>query len=108
MAKKKESKARRFSHLLSPIEIGPVTLKNRIVLAPMNETMSGVNGEMTEQCLAYFAARAKGGSRSVDTRGGKQPPASSPRVVAAAEENQAERRSSAAARTGRTARRRGK
>jgi 2,4-dienoyl-CoA reductase-like NADH-dependent reductase (Old Yellow Enzyme family) len=34
-----------FAHILSPIKIGPVELKNRIALAPMNETMSGVNGE---------------------------------------------------------------
>jgi 2,4-dienoyl-CoA reductase-like NADH-dependent reductase (Old Yellow Enzyme family) len=44
-----------FAHILSPIKIGPVELKNRIALAPMNETMSGVNGESTEQMLAYFA-----------------------------------------------------
>ena len=56
-----------FSHILSPIKIGPVELKNRIVLAPMNETMSGVNGEATEQMIAYFAARAKGGAALVTT-----------------------------------------
>jgi len=56
-----------FSHVLSPIKIGPVELKNRISLAPMNETMSGVNGEATEQMLAYFAARAKGGTALVST-----------------------------------------
>jgi hypothetical protein len=57
MSDKKE-----FAHILSKIKIGPVELKNRIALAPMNETMSGVNGESTEQMLAYFAARAKGGA----------------------------------------------
>lgn len=56
-----------FAHILSPIKIGPVELKNRIALAPMNETMSGVNGESTEQMLAYFAARAKGGTGLVST-----------------------------------------
>jgi 2,4-dienoyl-CoA reductase-like NADH-dependent reductase (Old Yellow Enzyme family) len=57
----------RFFHLLSPIRIGPIELKNRIGLAPMNETMSGVNGEATEQMLSYFAARAKGGAGLVST-----------------------------------------
>lgn len=57
----------KFKTILSPIKIGPVELKNRIVLAPMNETMSGVNGEATEQMLAYFAARAKGGTAMVTT-----------------------------------------
>ncbi len=56
-----------FKHILSPIKIGPIELKNRIALAPMNETMSGVNGESTEQMLSYFAARAKGGAGLVST-----------------------------------------
>ncbi|MBU1172248.1 MAG: NADH:flavin oxidoreductase [Proteobacteria bacterium] len=58
---------KKFEHILSPIKIGPVELKNRIVLAPMNETMSGHNGESTEQMLSYFAARAKGGAALVST-----------------------------------------
>jgi 2,4-dienoyl-CoA reductase-like NADH-dependent reductase (Old Yellow Enzyme family) len=62
MSDKKE-----FSHILSPIKIGPVELKNRIMLAPMNETMSGVNGEATEQMISYFGARAKGGTALVCT-----------------------------------------
>lgn len=57
----------KFEHILSPINIGPVELKNRLVLAPMNETMSGHNGEATEQMLSYFAARAKGGASLVST-----------------------------------------
>lgn len=56
-----------FTHIFSPIKIGPVELKNRISLAPMNETMSGMNGEATDQMLAYFAARAKGGTALVCT-----------------------------------------
>ncbi len=66
MAEKKE-KEQTFDHLLSPIKIGPIELKNRIALAPMNETMSGVNGEATEQMNSYFAARAKGGAGLVST-----------------------------------------
>jgi len=56
-----------FTNILSPIKIGPIELKNRIVLAPMNETMSGHNGDATEQMHAYFAARAKGGAALVST-----------------------------------------
>ena len=33
----------------------------------MNEVLSGVNGEVTEQLLSYFAARAKGGTALVST-----------------------------------------
>ncbi len=64
MAKKKKvtSKGKSaFKHLLSPTKIGPIDLKNRIVLAPMNEVMSGMDGAVTEQQMSYFAARAKGG-----------------------------------------------
>jgi 2,4-dienoyl-CoA reductase-like NADH-dependent reductase (Old Yellow Enzyme family) len=52
----------KFDAIFSPINIGPVELKNRIALAPMNETMSGHNGEAIEQMVAYFVARAKGAS----------------------------------------------
>lgn len=58
---------KKIEHLSKPIKIGPFELKNRMVLAPMNETMSGVNGEATEQMLSYFAARAKGGAALVST-----------------------------------------
>lgn len=64
---KESKKEGAFKHLLSPKKLGPIELKNSISLAPMNETMSGVNGEVTEQLLAYFAARAKGGAGLVCT-----------------------------------------
>ncbi len=72
MAQKKSKKTSRkkpstFSNLLSPITIGPVELKNRISLAPMNETFSGVDGETTDQMISYFAARAKGGAGLIST-----------------------------------------
>jgi 2,4-dienoyl-CoA reductase-like NADH-dependent reductase (Old Yellow Enzyme family) len=56
-----------LKNLTAPIKIGSFELKNRMVLAPMNETTSGVNGEATEQCIAYFGARAKGGAAMVIT-----------------------------------------
>jgi 2,4-dienoyl-CoA reductase-like NADH-dependent reductase (Old Yellow Enzyme family) len=65
MAKKLEKK--QLKTLTSPIRIGDLELKNRMWLAPMNDTLSGHNGEMTEQCLSYFAARAKGGAAVVST-----------------------------------------
>jgi len=51
-----------FPTLLSPIKIGPLQLKNRIAMAPMNETLSDGDGRVSEQLCAYFAARAKGGT----------------------------------------------
>ncbi len=67
MNKEIDSQTTGFKNLLMPIKIGPLELKNRIALAPMNETMSGVNGEATEQMLSYFAARAKGGAGLITT-----------------------------------------
>ena len=61
------SEENKFKTILSPINLGPVEIKNRIMLAPMNETMSGHNGEVTEQCVAYFGARAKGGTGLLTT-----------------------------------------
>ena len=58
----KQKGAAMFRNLLSPIQIGNVELKNRIAVAPMQEYMSGYNGEVTEQTLAYIGARAKGGA----------------------------------------------
>ncbi|MCZ7665101.1 MAG: NADH:flavin oxidoreductase [Thermoleophilia bacterium] len=51
-----------FGHLLSPIKIGGLEIKNRIALSPMNETFSDGEGRAGEQCIAYFAARARGGT----------------------------------------------
>ncbi|MBI5444340.1 MAG: NADH:flavin oxidoreductase [Deltaproteobacteria bacterium] len=56
-----------FSNILSPIKIGSVELKNRIALAPMNETLSDGGGRATEQLISYFAARAKGGTGLLTT-----------------------------------------
>ena len=58
----KEQIKSKFPHLLAPIEIGDVELKNRIAVAPMQDFMCGPNGEVTEQSLGYIGARAKGGA----------------------------------------------
>ena len=61
------SNSNSFPNLFSPRKIGPVELKNRFVVAPMNETFSGINGEATPQVISYFAARAKGGYGLITT-----------------------------------------
>jgi len=50
-----------FKSLFSPIKIGPVEIKNRFVLAPMNVHMANADGSVSEQEICYYAARAKGG-----------------------------------------------
>lgn len=47
--------------LLRPITIGPVNIKNRIVMAPMNTGFAGPNGELTDKMIDYYEKRAKHG-----------------------------------------------
>lgn len=48
-------------NLLSPITIGPARVKNRIVMAPMNTSFAGPNGEVTDKMIDYYEKRAKHG-----------------------------------------------
>jgi len=52
-----------YPELFEPIRIGSCEIENRIVMAPMNTLFSWDNqGYVNEQILAYYAARAKGGT----------------------------------------------
>ncbi len=51
-----------FHHLLSPGRIGPVALRNRIVLAPMGDRLANDDGTVSERQAAYLEARARGGA----------------------------------------------
>lgn len=46
--------------LLSPLTIGSMTLRNRVVMPPMGTNFAAVTGEMTPRHLAYYRERAKG------------------------------------------------
>jgi 2,4-dienoyl-CoA reductase-like NADH-dependent reductase (Old Yellow Enzyme family) len=48
-------------HLFSPLEIRSVTLRNRIVMAPMCMSSASENGHATDWHLAHYTARAIGG-----------------------------------------------
>ncbi len=52
--------ARPFPRLFSPLRIGSVTLRNRIVSSG-HDTVMAVDGFVTERLIAYQAARAAGG-----------------------------------------------
>ena len=57
-----------FPELFQPIKIANCEIKNRIVMAPMNTVFSMDNmGYINEQILAYYAARAKGGTGLIIT-----------------------------------------
>lgn len=50
-----------FPHLFTPLQVGPVTLKNRIVNSA-HQTGFASGGRYTDQLLAYHQERARGGA----------------------------------------------
>lgn len=50
-----------YEQLFSPIQIGSLTVKNRFVMPAMHSNTGLANHEFSDQSIAYFAARAKGG-----------------------------------------------
>ncbi len=50
-----------FPHLFSPLQIGPLRLKNR-VLSSGHDTVMADHGHVTDQLVAYHRARAEGGA----------------------------------------------
>jgi 2,4-dienoyl-CoA reductase-like NADH-dependent reductase (Old Yellow Enzyme family) len=57
-----------YPELFQPIRIGNCKIDNRIVMAPMNVLMNtGNTGLVNEQVLAYYAARARGGTGLIIT-----------------------------------------
>ncbi|MGB8650263.1 MAG: mycofactocin system FadH/OYE family oxidoreductase 2 [Mycobacteriales bacterium] len=56
----------RYKHLLSPLQLGPLVLKNRVVFSA-HLTNYAADGMPTEQHAAYYAARAAGGAGLIIT-----------------------------------------
>ncbi len=52
----------RLEKLFEPIRVGRVNLKNRIVMPPMGTNLADADGLATEEMIAYYAERAKGGA----------------------------------------------
>ncbi|BDF34251.1 oxidoreductase [Lachnospiraceae bacterium] len=50
----------RFDNMFSPIQIGPMTVKNRFVVPPMGNNFANTDGTWSGQSAAYYAERAKG------------------------------------------------
>ena len=55
----------RYPNLLSPIRIGNIKLKNRIIAAPTSPGMIDTQGHMTYAMQAYLERKAKGGAAVV-------------------------------------------
>lgn len=56
-----------YDMLFSPMKIGNVSIKNRVVMAPMLMGFGTFNGDATEQMINYYEERAKGGTGLIIT-----------------------------------------
>lgn len=54
-----------YEALFQPGQIGSMTVKNRIVMPPMSSRLSTIDGEVTDEMIAYYAERAKGGAGTI-------------------------------------------
>lgn len=52
----------KYPRLFSPGRIGQVVLKNRVVLSPATVAAAGLNREFSDDLIAYYAERARGGA----------------------------------------------
>ncbi|MGI6527503.1 MAG: FAD-dependent oxidoreductase [Caldicoprobacterales bacterium] len=51
-----------YPNLFKEGKIGSKVAKNRIVMSPMGDNMANVDGSVSDQSLAYYTERAKGGA----------------------------------------------
>src|SRR5690348_6750068 len=56
-----ERKANRTTDLFTPIEVGPLTLNNRIAMAPLTRSRAGPGNVPTQLSALYYAQRASAG-----------------------------------------------
>jgi 2,4-dienoyl-CoA reductase-like NADH-dependent reductase (Old Yellow Enzyme family) len=55
------------SSLHRPGNIGPLQLKNRVIMAAMGVPLAGPEGEVSDKMIAFYRARAEGGAGLVTT-----------------------------------------
>ena len=58
--KKERTEMNNYPHLLSPIQIGKTTVKNRVFMPPISTNLAN-KGYVTEELVQHYSARAKGG-----------------------------------------------
>ena len=58
-----------FATLFSPIKLGPLTLRNRIAMAPLTRQMAEADGTPNDEMAAYYTRRARGGLSLIITEG---------------------------------------
>lgn len=59
----------KFTKILEPFYIGNIKVPNRISMAPMTTLYAGQDGQVTDQLVEYYAARARGGTGMVTVEG---------------------------------------
>ena len=52
---------KQFSKLLEHAKIGPLSLDNRLIMAPMGSLNADSNGYITDNALAFYSSQASGG-----------------------------------------------
>ena len=50
----------KFKNMFSPIQIGPMIVKNRFVVPPMGNNFANSDGTWSDESVAYYGERAKG------------------------------------------------
>jgi len=50
----------KYPHLFQPVQIGGITLKNRLVMSPMTMNYATTEGLATEKLIRYYVERARG------------------------------------------------
>lgn len=53
---------RQFEHLFDPITVRGVSIRNRIVMAPMNTNFAAPDGSVSERFTRYYVERGRGGA----------------------------------------------
>lgn len=61
MGAKKWKGKEMYPHLFSPLRIGNIRMKNRIIAAPTSPSMITTEGHFTPEMIAYLEEKAKGG-----------------------------------------------
>lgn len=59
----------KYSKIFQELQIGKLKLRNRINMAPMTTLYAGSHGEITDQVVQYYAARARGGTGMITIEG---------------------------------------
>jgi 2,4-dienoyl-CoA reductase-like NADH-dependent reductase (Old Yellow Enzyme family)/thioredoxin reductase len=57
--------AQEYQNILSPVEVGPITMRNRIYFAAHATVFLPLHAGVNDQSIAYYEARAKGGAAAV-------------------------------------------